>query len=100
MTSVWGFNLPIFPFESTAITVTTTVWVGVCIAVFFNLRLGWTLSGLVVPGYLVPLLITRPITAGVILIEAVITYLIVVAISEWPRKLPYWSSLFGATGFL
>ncbi len=96
---MFEFGLPIFPFNSTAITVTTTVWVGVCIAVFFNLRFGWTLSGLVIPGYLVPLLLTRPTTAGVILLEAVLTYLIVIMLSEWPRKLPYWSSFFGRDRF-
>jgi hypothetical protein len=96
---VFEFGLPLFPFASSAITITTTVWVGVCIAVFFNLRFGWTLSGLVIPGYLTPLLLTRPIAAAVILVEAMLTYLIVVAISEWPRKLPFWCSFFGRDRF-
>ncbi len=96
---MFDLGIPIFPFTSTAITVTTTVWIGVLVAVFFNLRLGWTLSGLVVPGYLVPLLLTRPITAGVILFEAILTYGIVKLISESPRKLPYWSSFFGRDRF-
>ena len=92
-------QIPIFPFESVAITLTTAVWVGVCVTIFFNLRLGWTLSGLVVPGYLAPLLITRPITGLVILLEAVLTYLIVRAVSSVPSRQPYWSNLFGRDRF-
>ena len=61
------FPLPIFPIDSASITLTTTVWIGVVVAVFFNLKLGWNLSALVVPGYLVPLLLSRPTTAAVIL---------------------------------
>ncbi len=92
-------SLPIFPFDSSAITVSTTVWIGVWVSVFFNLRLGWTLSGLVVPGYLVPLMMTRPISAGVIFFEAILTYLIVLALSERPNRFPYWSSFFGRDRF-
>lgn len=96
---MFDFNFPLFPFDSTAITVTTTVWIGVWVIVFFNLRFGWTLSGLVVPGYLVPLLITRPTTAAVVLFEAALTYLIVRALSDWPRLSKYWSSFFGRDRF-
>ena len=92
-------QIPIFPFESGAITLTTAVWIGVCVTVFFNLRLGWTLSGLVVPGYLAPLLITRPITGAVILFEAVLTYLVVQLISSTYCQKPYWSSFFGRDRF-
>lgn len=96
---MFDISLPLFPFDSTAITVTTTVWVGVMVSVFFNLRLGWTLSGLVVPGFIVPLIVTRPITACVILLEAILTYWIVYALSESPRKTSYWSSFFGRDRF-
>lgn len=68
-------------------------------AVFFNLRLGWTLSALVVPGYLVPLMIARPTTVVVILFESVITYYISTWISEANRGHKYWSSLFGRDRF-
>ncbi len=96
---MFDLNLPVFPFDSTAITISTTVWIGVCVAVFFNLRFGWTLSGLVIPGYLAPLLMIRPITAGVILFESLVTYLVVVILSEGPRRLPCWSSFFGRDRF-
>ena len=92
-------QIPIFPFESGAITLTTAVWIGVCVTVFFNLRLGWTLSGLVVPGYLAPLLITRPVTGAVILFEAILTYWVVQLISCACSRKPYWSNFFGRDRF-
>jgi hypothetical protein len=91
--------LPIFPEGGLASSVITTVWVGVFVLCFFNLRYGWVLSGLVVPGYLVPLLITKPIAAVVITFEAVVTYLIVIAFSEYIGR-GRWSSLFGRDRFM
>ncbi len=91
--------IPIFPEETLAASVTTTVWVGVWVVVFFNLRLGWSLSGLVVPGYLVPLLIVKPMSASVIILEAIITFWIVRAFSERPTQPRYWCSFFGRDRF-
>lgn len=93
------YTLTLFPENTLAASVTTTVWIGVWVVVFFNLRLGWSASGLVVPGYLVPLLIARPTSAAVILLESVITYLIVRLISERPGSRRRWSSLFGRDRF-
>ncbi len=91
--------LPALPESTAALTVTTTVWVGVCVVVMFNTRLGWSLSGLVVPGYLVPLLIVRPVSVAVVVIEAVLSYWLVRAVSDWGRNSSYWSSLFGRDRF-
>jgi hypothetical protein len=55
-------------------SVITTVWVGVAVVCFLNLRFGFPLTGLVVPGYIVPLLIVSPTSAAVILIEAIVVY--------------------------
>ncbi len=74
--------LPLFPVGSLAASVDAAVWVGVCVVCFFNLRLGWVLSGLVVPGYLVPLLLTRPWSAAAVVVEAVVTYVVVWFFSE------------------
>ena len=93
------FPLPLFPIDSASITLTTTVWIGVVVAVFFNLKLGWNLSALVVPGYLVPLLLSRPTTAAVIFLEAVVTYLLSRRLSDSLRQLPWWSSFFGRDRF-
>ena len=77
-----GFSIPLFPAGNDAVTLTTTVWIGVLVVAFFNLRLGWPMSGLIVPGYLVPLLIAKPLSATVILVEAVLTYGVVYLLSE------------------
>ncbi len=97
MTEMW--QLPIFPTEHVAVSLTVTVWVGVCVVVFFNLRFGWTLSGLVVPGYLVPLLLLKPNSAAVVLAEAVATYALAWLLSERCRYLAGWSSFFGRDRF-
>ncbi len=91
--------LPIFPEGGLTSSVITTVWVGVFVIVFFNLRFGWVLSGLVVPGYIVPLLILRPIAAGVIVVEAVLTYWIVWLFSERLNRGRY-NALFGRDRFM
>lgn len=91
--------LPIFPEGGLASSVITTVWVGVWVLCFFNLRYGWVLSGLVVPGYLVPLIIVKPIAALVIVIEAILAYLIVWLFSERIGR-GRWPSLFGRDRFM
>jgi Capsule biosynthesis CapC len=91
--------LPIFPEGGLTSSVITTVWVGVFILAFFNLRFGWVMSGLVVPGYLVPLLILRPIAAGVIVVEAVLTYGIVWLFSERLARGRF-NALFGRDRFM
>jgi len=91
--------LTIFPTDSVAISMTATIWVGVLIVVFCHLRFGWTMSGLVVPGYLVPLLIARPLSAAVIVFEAAVTYGIVRSLSDGTGERGAWSSFFGRDRF-
>ena len=90
-------GLPIFPTETLAMTVTTTVWIGVCVVVLCNLRLGWTLSGLVVPGYTpsvlgeiyeyVPTAIELQVSAGIFGIGA----LLFTAMSRVTSTCCFWS---------
>ncbi|MBK8185210.1 MAG: hypothetical protein IPK63_20845 [Candidatus Competibacteraceae bacterium] len=91
-------SLELFP-PSLASSVTTTVWIGVMVAVFFTLRFGWNLSGLVVPGYMTPLLLVKPLSATVVFAEGVITYLLVHGFSERCSQFGWWSSLFGRDRF-
>ena len=91
--------LNIFPQGSLTSSVITTVWIGVFVVAFFNLRLGWVLSGLVVPGYVAPLLIMKPWSAGVIFVEAIVTYLLVRFLSDYLSRYGLWSSLFGRDRF-
>ncbi|QZD87051.1 poly-gamma-glutamate biosynthesis protein PgsC/CapC [Qipengyuania psychrotolerans] len=91
--------LSIFPEGGLASSVITTVWVGVLVLCFFNLRFGWVLSGLVVPGYVVPLLVVKPMAALVITVEAILAYWIVWIFSE--KLAPgRWPALFGRDRFM
>ena len=93
------FILPLFPAHGLAISVITTVWVGVWVACFFNLRLGWVLSGLVVPGYLVPLLLIKPWAAAIIVLEAIVTYGCVWFYSTYLASKGHWTDFFGRDRF-
>ena len=96
------FPLQIFPEGSLSESVITPVWIGVMVISFFNQRLGWTFSGLVVPGYLVPIMIAKPLAAIVVVAEGCITFLLIRFISERLSEKPgrAWSSLFGRDRFL
>jgi hypothetical protein len=94
-----SFNLPIFPEGSLSGSVVTTVWIGVFVLCLLNLRFGWTLSGLVIPGYLVPLLIVKPLSALVVCGEGVITYLIVYWFAELSIRSGFGSNFFGRDRF-
>lgn len=90
--------LQIFP-GALASSVITTVWVGIFVVALFNLRFGWVMSGLIVPGYLVPLLIIKPSAALVVLVEGTITYALVWFYSEWLSQRMLWSRFFGRDRF-
>lgn len=67
--------LPLFPQGGgLGQSVITTVWIGVMVVGVLNLRFGFPLTGLVVPGYLTPLLIVNPTSATVILVESILVY--------------------------
>ena len=92
---VWA----IFPEDSLDSSVITTVWLGVIVSGFFNLRLGWPLSGLIVPGYMVPLLLEKPISAAVVFIEAFVTYFLAWFFFEKMGKVGKWAPVFGRDRF-
>jgi gamma-polyglutamate biosynthesis protein CapC len=73
-----------------AISVASTVWVGATIVCLMNLFLGWSLRGLVVPGFLVPIFILMPGVAVINVIEGALAYLIVKIISS---KLIYYEKI-------
>ena len=96
--TVLDLFLPVFP-EGLANSVVTTILIGVWVIAFFNLRLGWVLSGLVVPGYLVPMLIDSPLAVIAIVVEAAATYCLIWLYSERLSRRA-WSALFGRDRFL
>lgn len=93
------FPLPIFPEGALTASVIVTVWVGITVVAITNLRLGWVLSGLVVPGYMVPLLLVKPVSASVVFVEAIVTYWLVWLYSESLSRFTGFSSFFGRDRF-
>ena len=93
------FPLALFPQGSLSSSVIPVVWVGMFVVCFFNLRLGWVLSGLVVPGYLVPLMLMKPWAAGVVLLEGVLTYFLIWFLSEYLSRWAQWCNFFGRDRF-
>ncbi|HVK94022.1 MAG TPA: poly-gamma-glutamate biosynthesis protein PgsC/CapC, partial [Noviherbaspirillum sp.] len=93
------FPFPIFPEGALSASVIVTVWVGISVVALTNLRLGWVLSGLVIPGYMVPLLIVKPASAAVVFAEGVITYGIVWLYSEYSTRFTGTSNFFGRDRF-
>ncbi|NOT10431.1 MAG: hypothetical protein HOP23_01110 [Methylococcaceae bacterium] len=93
------FPLAIFPQGSLSSSIIPVVWVGLSVVCFFNLRLGWVLSGLVVPGYLVPLMLIKPWAATVVLGESFLTYFLVWLFSEYLSRWASWCNFFGRDRF-
>ena len=91
--------LAVFPVGGLSQSVITCVWVGVFVVVFFNLRFGWVLSGLVVPGYLAPLLLVKPVAAVIVIGESIVTFGLVYLFSERASRLGWWPNLFGRDRF-
>ncbi len=91
--------LAIFPEGGLSASVIVTVWVGIAVVSLTNLRLGWVLSGLVIPGYMVPLLIVKPSAALVVFAEGIVTYWLVWLYSEYLTRFTRMSSFFGRDRF-
>gem|GEM_PF-6017476 len=91
--------LPVFPDNGLSNSVIPPVFIGLGISTVFAETLGWNFSGLIVPGYLAPIFIVKPISAIVIVIEAIISYLVLRLLSEGFSKSGTWTSFFGQDAF-
>ncbi len=89
------FPLPIFPESGLSESIITTVLVGLLVVVFFNETFGWVLSGMVVPGYLGPVLVIQPWSGTVIVVEALATHVLVRFTSDHLARLGLWRGFFG-----
>ena len=92
-------TLNIFPPNALSDSVITTVWASLFVIAFFNLRFGWSLSGLVIPGYLIPLLILKPGIVVTIILSGIITYYAAYFLSETLSSFGVWHSFFGRDRF-
>ena len=66
--------LPAGPMQG---SILVTVFVGVLVMTWFSESYGSVYSGLVIPGYLAPLLIVAPLSALMILLEGLTVYVLV-----------------------
>ncbi|HPQ39986.1 MAG TPA: poly-gamma-glutamate biosynthesis protein PgsC/CapC, partial [bacterium] len=91
--------LPIFPENGLANSVIPPVLAGLSFSVFFAETLGWNFSGLIVPGYLAPILVVRPFSGLVIIFEALLTYVILRILADGFSRLGIWTRFFGQDAF-
>lgn len=89
----------LFPEGGLAVSVAATVWIGVIIVCLLNLRLGWSLSAIIVPGFLTPLLIVKPFLAVVDIVQGILAYALMKFISEFGVVKKHWDNVFGKDRF-
>ena len=92
-------GLALFPEAGLSSAVITTVFVGVLVSIFFNLRLGWPLVGLVIPGYLAPLILAQPRMAAFSMLEGMIGYCFFFTLTSLAHRMGVWPNLFGRDRF-
>jgi len=93
------FILPLFPEGELSTSIICTVGIGVMVTAFFNLRLGWLLSGLIVPGYMAPIIFTSPLAGFIIIFEGIMAYLLTSFISKKGAQWNLWGQFFGRNRF-
>lgn len=92
-------STPLFLDPSAAYTLTPIIWIGICVLCWLNLSWGVALSGLIVPGFLVPLILVYPASGALVLVEAILTWGITRALCRMLPKLSLGSSFFGRDRF-
>jgi len=89
----------LFPASGLDNSLFTAIFLGLLLLFVLTESFGWVFTGLVVPGYLASVFVIQPVAGAVILAEAIATYFIARAISDWgSRFLPY-NRFFGRERF-
>lgn len=91
--------LEIFPTNGLDHSILTPVFIGLLYITFFAETLGWPFVALVVPGYLSAVFIAAPLSAGVIVVEAIASYVLARAMGIWLPSLGAWTVSFGRDRF-
>ncbi len=92
-----AFNL--FPASGLDNSLFTAVLLGLLLLFLLTESWGWVFTGLVVPGYLASVIVIQPMAGIVIGLEAVFTYLVARAISDWAAPVMPWNRFFGRERF-
>ena len=96
------FSLPLhlFPTNGLDRSLHAPVVIGLILVTFFTEAFGWTYAGLVVPGYLAATFAAAPVTACLVLFEALLTHWgVLLVASVIPRRTGAWSTAFGRERF-
>jgi hypothetical protein len=91
-------HLNVFP-HALAYSIVPSIFVGFLFTLLAVEWLGWTRSGLVVPGYLAPIVLLNPIAAAIIVFEAVLVYGIVRGLMSFSRRTGLWARWVGRDVF-
>src|SRR5438093_1160971 len=81
-------------------SILTAVLIGLYVRFALTEAFGWTFTGLVVPGYLAAVLVLRPLSAAVILVDALVTYVLVRAFSLALSRTQLGTPVFGRDRFI
>ncbi|MBN2053964.1 poly-gamma-glutamate biosynthesis protein PgsC/CapC [bacterium] len=92
-------GLPVFPESGLSNSVLPPVYIGLGLAALMTETLGWPFLSLMVPGYLAPILLIKPISGIVIIIEAFLAYLLMRLFSDGLSRLGLWNRFFGTDAF-
>jgi gamma-polyglutamate biosynthesis protein CapC len=91
--------LAIFPENGLAHSALPPIFVGLILLTFFAEAYGWVYTALIIPGYLAPVWIVHPWAGCVVVVEAVLTYFIVRALSDHLSRFGLWDDFFGRDRF-
>lgn len=89
----------LFPASGLDNSLFAAVLLGLLCMLLLTESFGWVFTGLVVPGYLASVLVIQPLAGGVILLEAVATYLVARCVGEWLSPWMPWNRFFGRERF-
>ncbi len=90
----------LFPEQALDASIITPVLIGLLLLFLATEFFGWVFVGYVVPGYLAAVFLTFPESGLAIVIESILTYIIVIGISEGGAKARLWARFFGRERFL
>jgi hypothetical protein len=92
-------TLTLFPHYSLDTSILVAVLVGVVLLALLTETLGWVFVGLVVPGYLASIFVIHPEAGATVLLEALLTYLLALGLSQGMSRTGAWSAFFGRDRF-